>query len=86
MMLFFPRSDCCNSKGGTTSSTTIPPTTTTTATTTTTTARPSYPRCGERLDFEIGGTIVGGTEVEENAYPLWPFFSILIKMNLEWMS
>ena len=61
MMLFFPRSDC---KGiGTTSSTLPPPTTT---------ARP-YPGCGVKLDFEIGGTIVGGTEVEENAYPWMAF-------------
>ena len=32
-----------------------------------------YPGCGVKLDFEIGGTIVGGTEVEENAYP-WMLF------------
>ena len=32
-----------------------------------------YPGCGVMLDFEIGGTIVGGTEVEENAYPWMAF-------------
>ena len=56
MMIFFPRSDC---KGIVTTSTTLPPTTTT--------ARP-YPGCGVKLDFEVRGTIVGGTEVEDNAY------------------
>ena len=57
IVLFIPTSDC---KG---IGTTLPPTTT---------ARP-YPGCGVKLDFEIGGTIVGGTEVEENAYPWMAF-------------
>ena len=33
------------------------------------TSTESYPGCGVKLDFEIGGTIMGGTEVEENSYP-----------------
>ena len=49
MMLFFPKSYF---KGIGTTSTTLQPTTTT--------ARP-YSGCGVRLDFEIGGTIAGGT-------------------------
>ena len=36
-----------------------------------TTARP-YPGCGVKLYFEIKGTIMGGTEVE-NAYPWMAF-------------
>ena len=71
IMLFFPKSDC---KGFVTTSTTLPPPTTTT------TARP-YPGCGVRLDFEIGSTIVGGTEVEENAHP-WMAFIFNFDRNL----
>ena len=67
MMLFFPRSDC---KGIGTLRFPLPPPPPPPIppTTTKTTARP-YPGCGVRLDFEIGGTIVGGTEVEKNPYP-----------------
>ena len=62
MVLFIPRGDC---KGIGTISTTLPPPTTT--------ARPSYPGSGVKLDFEIGGTVVGGSEVEENVYPWMDF-------------
>ena len=59
-MLFFPRSD---GKGiGTTSSSLPPPTT----------ARP-YPGCGVKLDFEIGGTRIGGSKNEENSHPWMAF-------------
>ena len=51
------KSDCKRIE--TTSSTLPPPTTT---------ARP-YPGCGVKLDFEIRGTIVGGTKNEENSHP-----------------
>ena len=36
------------------------------------TERP-YPGCGVKIDLDIGGTTVGGTEVEENAYPWMAF-------------
>ena len=70
IVLSLPSSEC---KGvGTTSTTSPPPTT----------ARP-FPGCGVKLDFEISGTIMGGTEVEENAYP-WMVF--LFKYDRELIS
>ena len=62
VLFFLLKSDCNGIE--TNSSTTLPPITTT--------AKP-YPGCGVKLDFEIGGTIVGGTEVEENAFPWMAF-------------
>ena len=61
MMLFFPRSDC---KGIGTTSSSLPPSTTT--------ARP-YPGCGVKLDFGIGGTMIGGSKNEENSHPWMAF-------------
>ena len=66
IVLLIRRNDC---EGIGTTSTTLPPTT---RTTTTTASRP-YPGCGQNLDFEIGGTIVGGMEIEKNAYPWMAF-------------
>ena len=66
IVLLIRRNDC---EGIGTTSTTLPPTT---RTTTTTASRP-YPGCGVNLDFEIGGTIVGGMEIEKNAYPWMAF-------------
>ena len=57
LSIVFIISECCEPKKP------PPPPTTTTKTTT------SYPRCGEKLDFEVTGHIWKGTEVEENAYP-----------------
>ena len=37
------------------------------------TSTTGYQGCGVKLDFEIVGTIKGGTEVEENNYP-WMVF------------
>ena len=62
IVLLIRRNDC---EGIGTTSTTLPPTT---RTTTTTASRP-YPGCGQNLDFEIGGTIVGGMEIEKNVTP-----------------
>ena len=39
-----------------------------------------------KLDFKVGGTIKGGTEVEENAYPWMAFLYSMDRFGMDVMD